>query len=607
MKIELFFPLGWGIDYSPHLSLPTLTGYLRSNNIDVLQKDLNAEIINYMFSEQYTQILRFKIDKKIKNLNKSRNILLKEQIRNLNLSRKLLDFVPCRIKDSIDKLKKEGVKQAIIDNKQRNILFAQFSFILSSLYSPNKFVLQHIPFYAFYLPNHCIKPLPDTLSDFYKHSLEERNNFFMDIYQDFFNDKINRITKGRHIVGISVSRRSQIISSLVLARFIKGVNKDAFIVLGGATIPYMEESIMNFPQVFELIDCIISGEGEIPLLSLHKALEKGKDLKNVPQAIFIKSGKPIKNRISKVLEPDDFPLADYDGFNLSQYFTPVRRLNYLTSRGCYWNKCAFCSLTSSFGDYRQISMKKMAEDIKILKEKYNCSLFYFTDECISPKRIRDISQMLGRNKIIIKWAIEARPEKGFTKALLIQAYKQGCRLISWGVESFSNKVLKLINKGTTVSSIKNALSISHQAGIWNNFYIIFGFPGETVQDINRTIASVLKNKKFLDSLNATSIYIQKHSRLFTNPDEFEIVIKKAPDDYFGIYEFNYKSDSADKDYKKEVVQPHLIELHDKAKKNNLMPPCKWDDLLILLADDIKKNVKHYLKKTEGILVSNKGC
>jgi hypothetical protein len=243
-------------------------------------------------------------------------------------------------------------------------------------------------------------------------------------------------------------------------------------------------------------------------------------------------------------------------------------------------------------------MQKMSEDIKILSTRYDCTCFYFADECIPPQRIRDISRMLKEGGIKIFWGIEARPEKGFTYRLFAEAYQQGCRLVSWGVESFSDRVLQMMSKGTDVKGIKKALTSSWRAGIWNNIYVILGFPGETFQEMNKTLNRIFENRDVIDSVNLTTVHLQKHSRMFNQPERFKIIIDKLPADYcHDIYGFGYKGDSNDRINIRMLALEQIKNFFNNGKYRHLWPPAKWDDLVILVTTGTKKQIRRFLDQT----------
>lgn len=593
IKIDLLFPLGWGVATMPHLALPTLTGFLRSKGAFVKQRDLNIEMIHYMFSPQYTRWLSQMSLRKLSQ-DRPRAFYHGKDLRtDLLLSVKLLESIPGRFLSSVSQLKKEDVRETIKKQGERQLLFKQLSFAISSLYSPNKVDIFHNPFSAFYTPDFNQSITDVTLSNMFSHSLNEENNFFYDIYSKYLFGRGGKNNSFHRLVGISIARSSQIISALVLARLIKEKQKGVFIVFGGPMVAYMEEAVKNFPRVFDLVDCFIKGEGELPLWKLAKNLDKRKTLLKLPQLIMRGSVEPVSKPAKDVLPGKEFPLPDFSDIDLGQYFSSQKCLPYSASRGCYWNKCVFCSLNSSYGGYRQAQTAKVSKEIKVLSKRYGCKIFYFVDECVHPDRLNKIAESFIKNSLGIFWVVEARPEKGFSPGVFKKAYLSGCRLISWGIESGSEKVLALINKGTDLRQASFVLRNAHKADIWNNAYFILAFPGENHNDLKATVNFILKHKRYLDSVNPGPLYIQRHSHLFNHPELFNISIQDVPKDFCGdIFPFRYNERLYGDVPISEVFR---VDVCKKIDGLHFRPKAYWTNLIIISTRYKKEKIRKFMQ------------
>jgi len=167
------------------------------------------------------------------------------------------------------------------------------------------------------------------------------------------------------VYGISLQWHFQAYDAIELARVIKEVRNDSFVVLGGLAASFFKNEIM---EQFDFIDAIISGEGEIPLLNLVENIQKKRSLYNVPNLIFREGDKIIKNR--EIYYADDEQLSslnfsridllnNYNHYNKLSFFTkyPDSLINKLfklarlyvsppiyvsSGRGCPYN-CSFCS------------------------------------------------------------------------------------------------------------------------------------------------------------------------------------------------------------------------------------------------------------------------
>jgi len=135
---------------------------------------------------------------------------------------------------------------------------------------------------------------------------------------------------------------------------------------------------------------------------------------------------------------------DFDDFELKEYFAPSIVLPVRSSRGCYHNKCAFCthSLKTSF---YQVSVEQVKEKLAGLGQKY----VQFIDDMISPQRLVQISEAIS--DLDMRFSAMTKPNASFTPERMQKVYDGGCRLLIWGVESGSQKMLDKIRQGKTSS------------------------------------------------------------------------------------------------------------------------------------------------------------
>jgi hypothetical protein len=110
------------------------------------------------------------------------------------------------------------------------------------------------------------------------------------------------------------------------------------------------------------------------------------------------------------------------------------------------------------------------------------------DDWVRPRRLAALSRELLNLDANIRWSAYARPEKGFTSKLLELAANAGCRLMLWGLESASQHVLNRMGKGTRIDEVSAVLCQAQAAGIANLVFVMFGFPGETLDESETTLA-----------------------------------------------------------------------------------------------------------------------
>jgi len=283
-----------------------------------------------------------------------------------------------------------------------------------------------------------------------------------------------------------------------IAKELKKRNKEIKILIGGGQVSMLpEETMLKYPQ----FDIGVIGEGEITIVKLLNALEKGKDLSKVPSLIFWKDKKLIKTKREKFIENlDALPMPAWDLLRpLDKYYTiaadSINRspsVNLITSRGCP-AQCYFCN-RSMFGNMvRSYSPKRIIEMIKYLIKTYKIKEVYIQDDIFTSnkKNVMEFCSRLIEEKLDLTWACHGKVD--WVDLEMLQAMKKaGCWQISYGIESGSQEVLDKINKGIKIEQTENALKWSKQAGLRVKGFFMAGSFGETKETIKQTLKFIKK-------------------------------------------------------------------------------------------------------------------
>jgi len=356
-----------------------------------------------------------------------------------------------------------------------------------------------------------------------------------DYYLQYVVRKLLRKTEygGFEIIGFSIYSYSNLMTSLVLAKKIKQ-ETGAKIVFGGTLNP-SSELLEKYP----FIDYLVHGEGEIPLEILINMMERG-DIKEkeIPGLIYRDGGKICKNR-EKYL-PIEEKFIDLDGLPLDLYrkqyedgnkFRDILILPYQCFKGCPF-ACSFCKPVDDNGNphdclVRKKTPEKIISELEILSEKYKTKFFFFLNNEINfnysyPEELADT---LIKNKMDISWSDSARADT-FDKKLLEKLHKSGCIKLVYGLESASNRILKLMNKRYTIEKAEKIIKLSSQVGIWNEINLIPGFISEREEDIQMNISFLKRNSCYIDSFNNSPFWIQKNTIIHKFPEKFRIKIYK---------------------------------------------------------------------------------
>lgn len=187
---------------------------------------------------------------------------------------------------------------------------------------------------------------------------------------------------------------------------------------------------------------------------------------------------------------DDLPLPRHDLLPLERYRAPLVRGRYaflVTSRGCPAG-CRFCIKHVSYGrSIRFRSPENVLAEIEQLLALGVRSVHMYAD-CFTLNRdhVMGICQGIEERGLDLRWTCNSRVD--FVDPEMLQAMaRAGCWMISWGIESGDETMLRRMHKGITKDRVVQAVRWSQDAGIMNWGYFIIGLPGETGESIRRTI------------------------------------------------------------------------------------------------------------------------
>lgn len=243
-------------------------------------------------------------------------------------------------------------------------------------------------------------------------------------------------------------------------------------------------------------DFVIAGEGEYTLLELMQELDKDKaDFKNVAGLIYELEGvahKNIKRAISKQL--DELPLPAWDLVNIQPYKEVwlskhgYFSINIATTRGCPY-KCNWCAKPMYGNAYNMRSPQNVVDEIVLLKAKFNMDHIWFCDDIFGLKRswVQEFSELVNHTGVKTNYKIQSRADLLVQEKYVTYLASSGCKEVWMGAESGSQRILDAMDKGTKVEEIIEARQLLKQYGVRVAFFLQYGYLGETMEDIDKTI------------------------------------------------------------------------------------------------------------------------
>ena len=243
-------------------------------------------------------------------------------------------------------------------------------------------------------------------------------------------------------------------------------------------------------------DYVVIGEGEYALEELLDALT-GRSLAGVETIaglVFSRAEKLVRTPprpLSK--DVDRLPLPDREAIDLQTYARPWRArhgvfaVHLMTSRGCPFG-CKWCSRAPFGRTFRQRSPESVAQEMRHIKDIYQPDLLWIADDILGVDKRWIAAWRTEVERLDAAIPFECLSRADLINEPLVRDFQAlGCRRVYIGAESGSQKVLDAMNKGISVEDIHHAAGLLKQCGIERAFFMMFGYPGEEMADVEKSL------------------------------------------------------------------------------------------------------------------------
>ena len=281
------------------------------------------------------------------------------------------------------------------------------------------------------------------------------------------------------VVGITCTASHALYNVKLSIQAIRSVLPEVFIVLGGPHVNAFPELAVRLDG----IDAAITGDGEQALQILLDTLEEDgrDDLTGVPGILLLQpDGSIYRNQEQRTVHDlDSLPFSDRDAFPPNLYYTPGmkggRTTTMMSSRGCP-NQCVFCNVPHR---YRARSPEHVVDEIEECVRRHGIQDIHFVDDIfnITPERVMSIAELILRRDLKVWWGYKASIRQT-TREMLQLARRAGCYKVHYGVETFTDEGLKVLNKSSTADEIKQIFRLTQSVGLKAIAYMIIGCPHE---------------------------------------------------------------------------------------------------------------------------------
>lgn len=281
------------------------------------------------------------------------------------------------------------------------------------------------------------------------------------------------------VIGITATT-PQLRAAFLTAQELKKIIPDVPVILGGSHVT-VDTTIV---ERYDCFDYGFIGEGEVVFPAILKTILNG--------------GRPLK--IIHGFPPNNLDTLPYPARHLlpnHAYYFPLHGKKFtslLTSRGCPFH-CYFCCISAIGGRrVRYRSPQNVVTELKTCVNSFNIEWFQFVDNNFpypSKERTLALCKAIAKAQLGIEYGTQSRIDL-VDQEILEALYSSGCREISFGIESGSFHIRRFIGKPFDDLQIKNVLKACQKTGISTVGFFMFGFPLETIEDLELTLHAVTK-------------------------------------------------------------------------------------------------------------------
>jgi radical SAM superfamily enzyme YgiQ (UPF0313 family) len=345
------------------------------------------------------------------------------------------------------------------------------------------------------------------------------------------------------VIGVSIPFRFQLWHSMALVRAVRRALPRVKILAGGTALQlYKYSNLHGKPHglypVFSQFDAVIVGEGEEPLRLLLETWERGEQpairrgldgsvktsIPNVvvadPKTKKVAGPPEIHYHDLNRLAPPDYSDARWD-----LYLAPEPVVTYSPTRGCYWDRCVFCEIGLA-SDRPTSPSRERSYDLVIqdlLKLRRTARHVYWSVDAIRPGWMVEMSRRIAAANLDIRWGAEVRLDRKYSPEETRILRQGGCLAISVGMETSSDRLLDLMEKGTTAGRYRLILERLRESGIAVYPMTFIGFPTETIAEANGTLDFLQENEHLLAVLaTPATFYLEGNAIITKRPQDFSL-------------------------------------------------------------------------------------
>lgn len=360
------------------------------------------------------------------------------------------------------------------------------------------------------------------------------------------------------IVAMS-SYASNMYNIIFWANLIKSNLPDCINIVGGNHASYIAYEILKKSPG---IDIVVRFEGEIPFKMLSEAIfNRNYDFTNIPSITYRSNGEIKKNpQVELMKDISELPILNREFFkDIVKTKEDIYHVDIISARGCPFN-CTFCNCNHYWSKrYRVRLIDSVVREIEDLKTNYpNLKSIRIRDESvtINKHRCKMLCDAIKKNGYDFEFQAHSRLD-GLDEEVIQYLSGAGFKLVFIGMESGSQRILNLMNKGIDISRSAEIVPLLRKYGIRFRISFMSETPDEKLKDIKKTI-KLIKNLKL--SSKTHEYYVGTGVAIYPGTADCQKFLKLNPDYEWLTKDYNFKGKYyATRDREGNIIQPNYLE------------------------------------------------
>jgi p-methyltransferase len=308
-----------------------------------------------------------------------------------------------------------------------------------------------------------------------------------------------------------------------MVEFIRSINPRVKIVVGGPLISNHVRNLKGDNLKMALQDIgadyyVVDSQGEATLAQLTGCLKAGADIEQVANLIYFSHG---ELRETPIIPERNSLEENYINWETFRDKDLGHTIQLRTARSCAFS-CSFCNYPTRAGKLTLADLGTVEKELDSIRGLGSVENVVFIDDTFNVPlpRFKELCRLMIRKKYNFNWFSYFRCSNSDLEAFDLMA-ESGCKGVFLGIESGSPTILKNMNKAATVEKYVDGISHLRARKILTFGSFIVGFPGETDETIEETIAFIRNTRP--DYYRAQNWYCEPGTPIERQRDKYGIV------------------------------------------------------------------------------------